>query len=86
MASKCSVAMIEFINELKKQIPDEQQARYMYADMATKLHDIRLKGEAVPGSLTMLDSIILEKISADEASHKVLLEAMSEILSKECEE
>ena len=85
MASKCSDAMIELINEMKKQIPDEQQARYMYADMSTKLHDIRLKGEPISSNIAILDSLILERISEDEASHRFLLEAMTRILTQECE-
>ena len=84
MASKCSAAMIEWVNALRREIPDEQSAAAKYSDMATKAVHFRVSGGPVPYGVLDLGNKILRKLASDEVSHALLLESMVEELTKEC--
>jgi len=82
--TKCSDAVLELINALKREIPDEKAASAKYVDMATKLVHFRVAGEPVAPLLLDVDNQILHKIATEEASHARFLEAIVENLTHEC--
>jgi len=82
MATKCSDAMLELINALKKQIPDEQDAQEMYWNQSSKLHELQSKEDIAGADVVRA---ILRKVSDDEGAHEQLLKVIIEHLSLECD-
>jgi hypothetical protein len=84
MASKCSAAVIELINDLKKEIPDENVATVKYLKLSTQMSEIR---KDIPGLDLYINfqSAMLNKIASEEATHAIILEGLIKTIEDECE-
>lgn len=73
---KCSAALLELRNGIKREIPDEAAAAHKYADMAAKFTHLK----------EPIQADILRLLSGQEALHRVILSMIVDEITLRCEE